>query len=73
MSGNEMICKKDGKPMYLVKETEKLSNGEYRIIYSYKCPVCGYTVSVEQAIITRETGKGNGIVVTRKIIRQTRS
>ncbi len=67
---NYMVCKKDGKPMYFVKETEKLSNGEYRVIYSYRCAVCGYTINVEQAVIKNK--HSDGIVIIRKIMKQNR-
>ncbi len=59
-----MVCRKDGKPMYFIEETEKLSNGEYRIVYSYKCFVCGYKIVVEQAIIKKNK---EGIIIKRRI------
>lgn len=62
-----MLCKKDGKIMYFVKETEKLSDGEYRIIFSYKCEVCGYTVNIEQASVKNKYS--NGIIIKRKIFK----
>lgn len=49
--------------MYFIEETEKLSNGEYRITFSYKCLVCGYKIVVEQAIIKK---REKDIVIERK-------
>ncbi len=46
-----MTCKRDGKPMYLVEESEKMSDGTRRITLYYKCPVCGYRVEIEQLVI----------------------
>ncbi len=47
-------CKKCGRPMGLVIESEKLSNGVKRVLYYYKCPVCGYRVDVEQLKVSLE-------------------
>ena len=46
--GKGFYCKKCGKPMYLVVESEKLSNGARRINYYYKCLICGYRIDTEQ-------------------------
>ncbi|MEM0380483.1 MAG: hypothetical protein QXX35_05005 [Desulfurococcaceae archaeon] len=68
MSSKQYICKRDGKPMYLIEETEKLSTGEYRITFTYRCLVCGYSISNEQLIIKKnETGD---IVLNRRIRRE---
>lgn len=59
------MCKRDGKPMFLVEETEKLSTGEYRITFTYKCLVCGYSSSNEQLIIKKnESGE---IILSRRV------
>ncbi len=51
-----MTCKRDGKPMYLVEESEKMSDGTRRITLYYKCPVCGYRVELEQLVINVDRG-----------------
>jgi len=66
VSGSAVMCKRDGKTMLLVKEVEKLSNGEQRVTYSYKCPLCGYTVSVEQLTIKKQLGNGDGVEIVKK-------
>ncbi len=58
------ICKKDGKPMYFVEETEKMSNGQRRSVFYYRCPVCGYRIEVEQVVINVSN---NSIIVKRRI------
>ncbi|ADI31383.1 hypothetical protein [Staphylothermus hellenicus] len=58
------ICKKDGKPMYLIEETEKMSNGKHRAIFYYKCPICGYRIEAEQVIVTVENDE---IIVNRRV------
>ncbi len=58
------ICKKDGKPMYFVEETEKMSNGQRRSVFYYRCPVCGYRIEIEQVVINVSN---NSIVVKRRI------
>jgi len=65
---NVIYCKNDGKPMYFIEESEKLSNGEYRATFSYKCMVCGYRVMAEQAFITRD--QSGNIIVKRRILSQ---
>ncbi len=45
-------CKKCGKPMYLVVESEKLSNGARRINCYYRCLVCGYRIDAEQVHVS---------------------
>jgi len=66
VGGNVVTCKRDGKTMLLVKEVEKLSNGEQRVTYSYKCPLCGYTVSVEQLTVKKQLGNGGGVEIVKK-------
>ncbi len=63
-SEKKFYCKKCGKLMGLVVESEKLSNGVKRITYYYKCPVCGYRVDVEQVSIGVEK---DVIIVRRKV------
>ena len=58
------VCKKDGKPMYFVEETEKMGNGQRRAVFYYRCPVCGYRIEVEQVVINVSS---DGIVVKRRI------
>jgi len=65
------VCKRDGKQLYLVKETEKLSNGVYRVTYSLKCPLCGYAINVEQAEISF-SDSGSSILVKRLMFKKTR-
>lgn len=67
MSGEErrgFVCKKDGKPMYLVEEAEKMSNGTHRATFYYRCPVCGYKVEIEQVVVNIE---GDNIIVNRRV------
>ncbi len=59
-----MKCKRDGKPMYLVEESEKMSDGTRRVTFYYRCPVCGYRVEVEQAHISVDE---KGIIIKRSI------
>ena len=59
-----LICKKDGKPMYFVEETEKMSNGQRRSVFYYRCPICGYRIEVEQVVINVSN---DNIVVKRRI------
>jgi len=66
ISDNAVTCKRDGKIMLLIKEVEKLSNGEQRITYFYKCPLCGYTVSVEQLMVKKRLGDGGGVEIVKK-------
>jgi len=70
VTGSELICKRDGRQLQLVKETEKLSDGEYRVTYSFKCPVCGYSVNAEQAVITMNDNDSY-IVVKRKVFKKS--
>ncbi|RLG80020.1 MAG: hypothetical protein DRO13_04720 [Thermoprotei archaeon] len=65
MASSEHTCRKDGKPMYFVEETEKLSNGVYRVTFSYKCVVCGYRIVVEYATIKKA---GEKIIVERRVL-----
>ena len=58
------VCKKDGKPMYFVEETEKMSNGQRRSVIYYRCPICGYRIEVEQVVINVSD---NGIIIKRRI------
>ena len=58
------VCKKDGKPMYFVEETEKMSNGQRRSVFYYRCPICGYRIEVEQVVINVSN---DSIVVKRRI------
>ncbi|MCD6196649.1 MAG: hypothetical protein J7J82_07695 [Staphylothermus sp.] len=58
------MCKKDGKPMYFVEETEKMSNGQRRSVFYYRCPICGYRIEVEQVVINVSN---DSIVVKRRI------
>jgi hypothetical protein len=64
--GKEMICKRDGRVMYLVEEAEKMSDGTARLTFYYRCPVCGYRVPIEQCIM--ESDK-DGIII--KCMRRT--
>ncbi len=64
MTENGVKCRRDGKPMYFVEETEKLSNGEYRIVFSYKCLACGYTINVEQVSVKK---KGGNLLIIRRL------
>ncbi len=57
-----LYCKKCGKPMYLVMESEELSNGAKRVTQYYKCLVCGYRVDTEYIRISRE----KDVVVVRR-------
>lgn len=50
--GKGFYCKKCGKPMYIVAESERLSNGMRRINYYYKCMICGYRIDIEQINIS---------------------
>ncbi len=52
LMGKGFYCKKCGKPLYLVVESEKLSNGVRRASYYYKCLVCGYRIDCEQVHVT---------------------
>ncbi len=60
-----MMCKRDGKPMYFVIESEKLSDGTRRLVMYYRCPVCGYRVEVEQVVI--KSGKDS--IVVKRLLR----
>ncbi len=60
--GKAVICKKCGKPMNLIVEAEKLSDGTRRITYYYKCSTCGYRLDIEQVFIGMER---DAIVVKR--------
>ncbi|MCD6487919.1 MAG: hypothetical protein J7K21_01675 [Desulfurococcales archaeon] len=51
-----VYCKKCGRLMNLIVESEKLSNGAIKISYYYKCPSCGYRVDTEQVAINRSRG-----------------
>jgi DNA-directed RNA polymerase subunit RPC12/RpoP len=51
-SNEGYVCKKDGKQMFLIEETEKMSNGAHRAVFYYKCPVCGYKIEVEQVTVS---------------------
>ncbi len=59
-----LYCKKDGKPMYLVEESERMSDGSHRITFYYRCPVCGYRITIEQIIIENN---GPNIIVRRSL------
>ncbi len=59
-----LYCKKDGKPMYLVEESERMSDGSHRITFYYRCPVCGYRITIEQIIIENS---GPNIIVRRSL------
>ncbi len=61
------ICRKCGRPMHLVAESEQLSDGSRRISYYYKCPSCGAKHLVEQLSIAFGS---NGIVVEKKVFKQ---
>ncbi len=63
-SDKRFYCKKCGRSMDFVVESEKLSNGVKRIVYYYKCPVCGYRVDVEQVNVGVEK---DYIVVRRRV------
>lgn len=58
------ICKKDGKEMYFVEESEKMSDGSRKAVFYYRCPVCGYRVEAEHVMISFDKGK---IVIKRRI------
>ncbi len=61
----QILCRKDGKPMFFVAESEKMSNGSRRTIYYYRCPVCGYRIEVEQVYISVEKDS----IIVRRLIR----
>ncbi|OYT40563.1 MAG: hypothetical protein B6U89_01785 [Desulfurococcales archaeon ex4484_58] len=65
MTTQQYVCKRDGKTMYFIEESEKLSNGEYRVVFAYKCLICGYKINVEQAVIEKKSN--GGIIVKRRI------
>ncbi len=52
--GKAVICKKCGKPMSLIAESEKLSDGTRRVSFYYKCNTCGYRLDIEQVFISVE-------------------
>ncbi|MCS7127836.1 MAG: hypothetical protein N3E36_00990 [Sulfolobales archaeon] len=60
-------CKKCGKPMHLVAESEQLSDGSRRISYYYKCSSCGAKYLTEQLSIALGS---NGIIVEKKAFKQ---
>jgi len=68
---NAAVCRRDGKQLYLVKETEKLSNGVFRVTYSLKCPLCGYAINVERVEISF-SDSGSSILVKRSMFKKTR-
>ena len=61
------VCKKCGKPMHLVAESEQLSNGSRRINYYYRCSSCGAKYLMEQLSIALGS---NGIVVEKRVFKQ---
>ncbi|WFO75400.1 hypothetical protein J4526_00380 [Desulfurococcaceae archaeon MEX13E-LK6-19] len=64
------VCKKCGKSMGLIAESEKLSDNSLRIKYYYKCPSCGYRIDAEQLTIGREQ---EFILVKRKVFLLTQT
>ncbi len=62
--GKGFKCKKDGKEMYFVEESEKMSDGSRKAIFYYRCPVCGYRIEAEHVVISFNKDK---IVIRRRI------
>ncbi|MEM1662457.1 MAG: hypothetical protein QXP72_01690 [Desulfurococcaceae archaeon] len=62
MSRENMVCKRDSKPLFFMKEVEKVGDGTSKITYSYKCVLCNYKVEVEQILVSRNS---DGLVIRR--------
>lgn len=62
MSRENMVCKKDSKPLFFMKEVEKVGDGVSKITYSYKCVLCSYKLEVEQILVSRNQ---DGVVIKR--------
>lgn len=59
-------CPRDGTPLALLIESEKLSDGNVRATYYHKCPLCGFRKDLERIEITKS---GDQITVKRTIFR----
>ncbi len=69
MSERQVLCRRDGKPMFLVAESEKMSDGSRKTIYYYRCPTCGYRIEAEQLIITHD----KDAVIVKRLLRRISS
>lgn len=58
------ICKKCGRSMGFVAESEKLSDDSLRVKYYYKCPSCGFRIDLENLTISKNN---KFILVKRKV------
>lgn len=63
-SAEGVVCRKCGRLMYIVSESERFSDSSKRISYYYKCPSCGYRVDLEQINIIASSDL---IIVRRRI------
>jgi C4-type Zn-finger protein len=52
MSDRELKCPKDGNPLVVVYESEKIGDTTRVSIY-YKCQVCGFRRDIERLEISR--------------------
>jgi C4-type Zn-finger protein len=52
MSDRELKCPKDGNPLVVVHESEKIGDTTRVSIY-YKCQVCGFRRDIERLEISR--------------------
>ncbi|RLG83504.1 MAG: hypothetical protein DRO40_04540 [Thermoprotei archaeon] len=51
--------------MYIISESEKLSDSSRRICYYYKCPSCGFRIDLEYINVAPSN---EFIIVKRKIL-----
>lgn len=64
MSRENMLCRRDSKPLFFIKEVEKMGDGVSKITYSYKCVLCSYKIEVEQMLVSKNK---DGVVVRRTV------
>ncbi|MEM1695073.1 MAG: hypothetical protein QW764_04330 [Desulfurococcaceae archaeon] len=66
MTTEQLKCPKDGNPLVLIYESEKLSNGLTRVTMYYKCSTCNYRRDLERL----EIGvlKDNGAISIKRVL-----
>lgn len=59
-------CPRDGTPLILLAESEKLSDGNVRATYYHKCPLCGFRRDLERLELAKNK---EAIAIKRTIFR----